>query len=299
MLKPKTIAHFTISSGEKFRIKDHPTLWTGDKRTGPLDEDEVKEVAKKRLEESIEDLSEAQELLFAADRWSVLCIFQAMDAAGKDGTIRHVLSGVNPAGCDVHSFKQPSSEEIDHTFLWRHMRRVPERGRIGIFNRSYYEDVLVVKVHQGILDTTRLTTSTYDDKFWQGRYDDINNFERHLVRNGTLVLKFFLNVGKDEQKKRFIERMDTPEKQWKFSAGDVRERQHWDKYMRAYEDAINATSTSWAPWYVVPADNKWIMRMVVAEIMAAKIQELKIKYPKATPEQLKELDAARKQLDSE
>ena len=301
MLNQKTIDQFVIQAGEKFRIKEHATLWTGDKRTGALDSSDdntgaLKDQAKQHLQESIKILSEAQELLYASDRWSVLCVFQAMDAAGKDGTIAHVFRGVNPAGCDVHSFKQPTTEELDHTFLWRHQRRVPERGRIGIFNRSYYEDVLIVKVHPQILNGTRLTTKTYDKQFWKDRYHDINQFEQHLARNGTLVLKFFLNVGKDEQKKRFLKRLDTPEKHWKFSPADVKERQYWDDYMAAYEEAINATSTDWAPWHVIPADNKWIMRMIVAEIIAAKIKGLKLKAPVVTPEVMKEFEAARQQL---
>jgi len=299
MLTQKTIDKFTIHASEKFRLKDHDTTWAGDKQTGPLDSDALKKQAQEHLKQSVVDLSEAQELLYAADRWSVLVVFQAMDAAGKDGTIQHVLSGVNPAGCSVHSFKQPSSEELDHTFLWRHMTRVPERGRIGIFNRSYYEDVLVVKVHQNILANTRLTTDKFDKAFWNARYEDINNFEQHLVRNGTIVLKFFLNVSKTEQKKRFLKRLDTPEKQWKFNAGDVRERKFWDDYMIAYEEAINATSTKAAPWYVIPADNKWIMRMVVAEILATRIKDLGLKYPKISPQAMQELSLAKAELLAE
>ena len=299
MLTQKTIDKFTIHASEKFRLKDHDTTWAGDKQTGPLDSDAMKKHAQMRLKQSVADLSDAQELLYAADRWSVLVVFQAMDAAGKDGTIRHVLSGVNPAGCSVHSFKQPSSEELDHTFLWRHMTRVPERGRIGIFNRSYYEDVLVVKVHQNILENTRLTTDQFDKAFWNARYEDINNFEQHLVRNGTIVLKFFLNVSKKEQKNRFLKRLETPEKQWKFNAGDIRERKFWDNYMIAYEEAINATSTKTAPWYVIPADNKWIMRMVVAEILATRIKDLGLKYPKVSSEAMKELALAKANLMAE
>jgi PPK2 family polyphosphate:nucleotide phosphotransferase len=221
-----------------------------------------------------------------------------MDAAGKDGTIKHVMSGVNPQGCQVFSFKKPSSEELDHNFLWRYMRCLPERGRIGIFNRSYYEDVLVVKVHPELLGR-QLPREKVGKKFWEERYEDINAFERHLVRNGTLVLKFFLNVSKDEQKNRFLERLDRPEKNWKFSPSDLAERGHWDDYMAAYEDALSATSTEWAPWYVIPADYKWITRAVVADVITTAIRSLDLAYPQVTPEQKKLLAEARKKLDAE
>ncbi len=238
-------------------------------------------------------------MLYADDRYSVLIILQAMDAAGKDGTIKHVMSGLNPQGCQVFSFKQPSSEELDHNFLWRHMRCLPERGRIGIFNRSYYEDVLVVKVHPEILDKQRLPTGKRGKSFWDARYEDINAFERHLTRNGTVILKFFLNISRDEQKHRFLERLDKPEKNWKFNASDVAERTFWHDYMTAYEDALSATSTDWAPWYVVPADHKWITRAVVADIMTSTIRGMDLRYPVMSETQRKELAEARRALERE
>src|SRR4051794_14355295 len=225
-----------------------------------LGKDALKERARQVLDQNLEDLAEAQELLYADDRYSVLIVLQAMDAAGKDGTIKHVMSGVNPQGCQVFSFKKPSAEELDHNFLWRYMRCLPERGRIGIFNRSYYEDVLVVKVHPELLDGQKLPPGKRGKSFWEARYEDINAFERHLVRNGTVILKFFLHVSKKEQKRRFLERLERPEKQWKFTAADLAERGYWSKYMEAYEDALSATSTRWAPWYIIPADHKWATR---------------------------------------
>jgi PPK2 family polyphosphate:nucleotide phosphotransferase len=229
-----------------------------------------------------------------------LIVLQAMDAAGKDGTIKHVMSGVNPQGCQVFSFKKPTAEELDHNFLWRYMKRLPERGRIGIFNRSYYEDVLVVKVHPELIGRQLPREKEKPGKkFWEDRYEDINTFERHLVRNGTVILKFFLNVSKDEQKRRFMERLDRPEKNWKFSPADLAERGYWDDYMAAYEDALGATSTEWAPWYVVPADYKWITRTVVADIVSTAIQGLKLKYPEVTAEQQKLLEEARVKLSKE
>jgi PPK2 family polyphosphate:nucleotide phosphotransferase len=222
-----------------------------------------------------------------------------MDAAGKDGTIKHVMSGVNPQGCQVFSFKKPSVEELDHNFLWRYMRCLPERGRIGIFNRSYYEDVLVVKVHPGLIEQQKLPPGKRGKSFWEDRYEDINAFERHLVRNGTVVLKFFLHVSKGEQKRRFLERLERPEKHWKFSAADLAERAFWDRYMEVYEDALSATSTAWAPWYVVPADRKWVTRAVVADLLTAAIRGLDLKYPEVTEEQRRALAEARKRLADE
>src|SRR6185436_14759121 len=229
--------------------------------------------AKEVLQENLTDLAEAQNLLYADDRYSVLIVLQAMDAAGKDGTIKHVMSGVNPQGCQVFSFKKPSSEDLAHNFLWRYMKCLPERGRIGIFNRSYYEDVLVVKVHPELLGRQNISEKV-GKKFWEARYEDINSFERHLVRNGTVILKFFLNVSKEEQKARFLERLERPEKNWKFSTSDMAERGFWDDYMKAYEDALSATSTDWAPWYVIPADFKWITRAVVADIVTTTLRGL-------------------------
>jgi PPK2 family polyphosphate:nucleotide phosphotransferase len=222
-----------------------------------------------------------------------------MDAAGKDGTIRHVMSGVNPQGCQVFSFKKPSAEDLDHNFLWRYMKCLPERGRIGIFNRSYYEDVLVVRVHPQLLDAQRLPTKKRGKRFWKGRYDDINAFERHLVRNGTVILKFFLHLSKDEQKRRFLDRLDKAEKNWKFSAADLTERGHWDDYQKAYERALTATSTRWAPWYVVPADNKGVTRAVVADIVTSTILGLELAFPEPTAEQRAALGEAKAKLLAE
>jgi PPK2 family polyphosphate:nucleotide phosphotransferase len=259
----------------------------------------VQQAARDALEQNLAELAEAQELLWANDVYSVLVILQAMDAAGKDGTIKHVMSGINPQGCQVFSFKVPSAEELDHNFLWRYSKALPERGRIGIFNRSYYEEVLVVKVHPEILEKQRLPAGKRGDGFWQARYDDINRFERHLSRNGTLILKFFLHMSKDEQKRRFLDRLDDPAKQWKFSLGDLAERQHWDAYQRAFEDALSATSTKWAPWYVIPADHKWAARTLVAEVMVTAMRELKLKAPAVSTEQQRLLAEARQRLAAE
>jgi len=234
--------------------------------------------------------------LYAADSWSVLLILQAMDAAGKDSTIKHVMSGVNPQGCQVYGFKQPSAEELDHTFLWRCMKVLPERGRIGIFNRSYYEDVLVVKVHRELLAAEHIPNRKTRKELWAERYDDINRFERHLVRNSTLILKFFLHVSKEEQRKRFLDRVNKPDKHWKFSPADVKERNYWDEYVEAYEDCLAETSTDWAPWYVVPADQKWVTRTLVASIVTNAICRLRLEYPQITKAQRKEIKEAKKQL---
>ena len=240
-----------------------------------------------------------QELLWASDTWSVLVIFQAMDAAGKDGAIKAVMSGVNPQGVEVTSFKKPSDEELDHTFLWRCMKRVPERGRIGIFNRSYYEEVLVVRVHEALLEAQRIPGVTSGSRTWADRYDDINAFERHLARNGTAIVKCFLNVSRREQRKRFLSRIDEPDKHWKFSPADVAERQHWDSYMNAYEEAIAATSTDLAPWYVIPADKKWVSRAVVAALIAGTIRGLGLEWPKVDAEKRRQIDEARRLLEAE
>jgi PPK2 family polyphosphate:nucleotide phosphotransferase len=299
MIPQSIVDHLRVEAGEKFRLKDHDTGWAQTKELKELGKDFVKEGASKILQESSEQLAAAQELLYADDRYAVLVVLQAMDAAGKDGTIKHVMSGINPQGCEVHSFKKPSDDELEHTFLWRCMKRLPERGRIGIFNRSYYEDVLVVKVHPELLDRQRLPTDDRGRKFWEARYEDINTFEHHLTRNGTTILKFFLNVSRKEQKRRFLNRLDRPDKHWKFSAADVAERAYWDQYMEAYDDAIRATSTKHAPWYVVPADDKWFARAVVADILATTIQSLDLKYPEVTEAQRAALAGARKQLEAE
>ncbi|AMV27798.1 Polyphosphate kinase 2 (PPK2) [Gemmata sp. SH-PL17] len=298
MIRKDIIDLFRVPAGKKFRLKDHNSGWKQTEEFKDLGKDALKARAKETLDENLRALTDAQNLLYADDRYSVLIVLQAMDAAGKDGTIRHVMSGVNPQGCQVFSFKKPSAEELDHNFLWRYMKSLPERGRIGIFNRSYYEDVLVVKVHPDFLGA-QLPREKVGKKFWEDRYEDINSFERHLVRNGTLILKFFLNVSKEEQKRRFLERLDRSEKNWKFSASDLAERGYWDDYMTAYEDAISATSTDLAPWYVIPADHKWITRSVVADIVTTSIQALDLRYPVVSPEQKKRLEDARKQLEAE
>lgn len=288
---------FRVPPGKKFLLANHDPAWSGN---GKLSKRERKKRAGKFLTEDLTELSAAQDLLYAADSWSVLVIFQAMDAAGKDSTIKHVMSGVNPQGCQVYSFKHPSTEELDHNFLWRCMKALPERGRIGIFNRSYYEDVLIVKVHPELIQAARIPNANPDSKkFWQARYEDINNFEHHLMRNGTRIIKFFLNVSKGEQRQRFVDRLDQPGKNWKFSPTDVKERQFWDDYMAAYEDAIAATSTKWAPWYVIPADHKWVTRALVARILAQEISGLGLSYPVVTPEQEAEFAKARKRLEAE
>ncbi|TMA31725.1 MAG: polyphosphate kinase 2 family protein [Deltaproteobacteria bacterium] len=288
-----------VPPGKKIRLRDYDPGWAQTKELKQLGKDAAKARAQEILQENLAALAEAQGLLYANDVYSVLVCFQAMDAAGKDGTIKHVMSGVNPQGVQVFSFKTPSAEELDHNFLWRYMKALPERGRIGIFNRSYYEDVLVVRVHPDLLERQKLPPGKRGASFWNDRYEDINAFERHLVRNGTIVLKFFLNVSRKEQKKRFLERLDNPEKNWKFSAADIAERAHWDDYMEAYEDALRATSTEWAPWYVIPADNKWGARAVVADILTAAIRDLGLTPPKVSPEQRRALAAARKKLLAE
>jgi PPK2 family polyphosphate:nucleotide phosphotransferase len=298
MLRDKIIDRFRIPPGERVKLKDHDPAWAGTDELKELTRGEIKERAQTVLNRSLAELAEIQDLLYADNRYAVLVVLQAMDAAGKDGTIKHVMSGLNPQGCQVFSFKQPTAEELDHDFLWRYARCLPERGRIGIFNRSYYEDVLVVKVHPELIGG-QLPRKKIGRKFWQRRYQDINAFERHLARNGTVILKFFLNVSKVEQKKRFLERLERPEKNWKFSASDVAERGFWDQYQDAYEDALAATSTEWAPWYVVPADHKWVTRTVVADILGSAVRGLDLEYPKITDEMRKRLAEARQRLLAE
>jgi PPK2 family polyphosphate:nucleotide phosphotransferase len=298
VIRPDIIDLFRVPVGKKVRLKDYNPGWKQSAEFEDFGKDALKERAKEALERNLAELEEAQGLLYADDRYAVLVVFQAMDAAGKDGTIKHVMSGVNPQGCQVFSFKKPSAEDLDHNFLWRYTRCLPERGRIGIFNRSYYEDVLVVKVHPEMIGR-QLPVEKVGKKFWEARYEDINAFERHLVRNGTVVLKFFLNVSKGEQKRRFLERLERPDKHWKFSPSDLAERGFWDDYMKAYEDALAATSTEWAPWYVIPADHKWVTRSVVADILTSAIQGLDLHYPEMTAGQEKLLDEARKKLAAE
>ncbi|MBT0652804.1 polyphosphate kinase 2 family protein [Geomobilimonas luticola] len=275
---------FRVGNGKEFRLKS-----VKPDETGNL----TKETAAAELERGIERLRKEQEKLYAQDRWALLLIFQAMDAAGKDSAIKHVMSGINPQGCQVFSFKSPSAEELDHDFLWRTNRCLPERGRIGIFNRSYYEEMLVVRVHRELLEREKLPPRLVTEHVWKERFEDVNAFERYLTRNGVAVRKFFLHVSKDEQKKRFLERIDNPDKNWKFTMDDVRERDHWDDYMAAYEDMIRHTSTDHAPWYVVPADNKWFTRLVVSAAIIDALSELDLAYPKVDREKEEELARAR------
>jgi PPK2 family polyphosphate:nucleotide phosphotransferase len=296
MISKRLLERFHVEPGEEVRLDRYPTTYKGFEELEDLREDDVKSRAAVLLKESLDELENAQELLWASDTYSVLAVFQAMDAAGKDGTIKHVMSGVNPQGCHVVSFKQPSAEELDHDFLWRASKALPERGRIGIFNRSHYEDVLVVRVHPELLDRAKLPKQKRGKKFWAARFDDINAFERHLHRNGTVIVKFFLHVSRKEQKKRFLERLEEPDKNWKFSLGDLAERDFWDDYMKAYEEAIAATSTSWAPWYVVPADEKWAMRAIVAHILSSTISSLDLALPKVSKADRAKLAEAKEKL---
>lgn len=299
MIKKEIIKLFKVKPDSKVHLKDYETSWAQTDEFKSVGKKAVKERANEILQKSIEELEACQELLYADDRYALLIVFQAMDGAGKDGTIKHVMSGVNPQGCQVFSFKKPSAEELDHNFLWRYMKSLPERGRIGIFNRSYYEDVLVVKVHKEVLEQQKLPDGKHGKAFWEARYDDINSFERHLVRNGTLVLKFFLHVSKEEQKQRFMDRLERPEKNWKFSLADLKERAFWDDYVDAFEKAISATSTKWAPWYIIPADDKWAMRAIVADIVTSTLRDLNLKFPEMNDEQRKLLEEARKSLEAE
>jgi len=288
----KYVSPFRVTKGKDFRLKDFDP---GDTRGLKME----KEEAAKLLQRGTVWLAEEQEMLYAQDRWSLLLIFQAMDAAGKDGTIKHVMSGVNPQGVQVFSFKQPSREDLDHDFMWRYAKSLPERGRIGIFNRSYYEEVLVVRVHQNILERQRLPPSLVTKRIWEERLADIAHFEDYLTRQGTVVLKFFLNVSREEQKNRFMERLDKPKKNWKFSASDVQERRFWSDYMSAFEEAIRATASENAPWYVVPADNKWFTRLLVAAAIVTAVEELDLTFPKVDEKKKKELAAARAELARE
>ena len=281
---------FRVESGKHFRLKDFDPADTGHWRS--------KEHAEEALQRGILHTAELQDKLYAQDRWALLLIFQAMDAAGKDGIIKHVMSGINPQGCQVFSFKAPSDLELQHDFLWRTTRCLPERGHIGIFNRSYYEEVLVVRVHPNILKSQKTPPSLVGKKIWEERFEDIRCFEHHMARSGTVIRKFFLNVSKKEQKQRFLARLDEPEKNWKFSAADIRERACWDDYQKAYEEMIANTATEHAPWYVVPADNKWFTRLVVSTVIIDTLKSLDLAYPKVDDAKLKELAAAKKILVS-
>jgi PPK2 family polyphosphate:nucleotide phosphotransferase len=280
---------YRVDHGKDFRLKDYDPA--------DIRDDYDKQQAEELLHENLRLMQELQDKLYAQNQWAVLLIFQAMDAAGKDGVIKHVMSGVNPQGVEVTSFKQPSAEELDHDFLWRSNRRLPERGRIGVFNRSYYEEVLVVRVHPEFLEKQHLPPKLVTNNIWQERFEDIRNLESYLTRNGIVVRKFFLNVSKQEQKKRFLARLDEPEKNWKFSEADVLERKHWREYMNAYEDAIRNTATPAAPWYVVPADHKWYMHVVVGSAIIEALKELKLEYPTVSGQRRKELEAARAALE--
>lgn len=288
---------FQVPTRGRVRLDDYEPDWAAKKEFKELSKDELKTHAKEVLQRNIADLSDAQERLYASDTNSVLIVLQASDAAGKDGTIKHVLSGINPQGCQIFAFKKPSSEDLDHTFLWRYMKCLPERGRIGIFNRSYYEDVLVVRVHPELLTNVGRTDRGKD--FWQDRYDDINAFEQHLTRNGTLVLKFFLNVSKNEQRKRFLERLERPEKNWKFSFGDLEERKYWSEYREAFEQMVQNTSTPWAPWWVIPADHKWVTRALVASIITRSINKLGVTFPEISDKDRRRLAVAQRELLAE
>jgi PPK2 family polyphosphate:nucleotide phosphotransferase len=288
----KYVKPFRISSGKKFRLRDFDPKFTCGLQLGKTEAADL-------LQRGTDWLAQEQELLYAQDRWSLLLIFQGIDASGKDSTIKHVMSGINPQGCQVYSFKQPSTEELNHDFMWRHAMRFPERGRIGIFNRSYYEEVLVVRVHPAILDRQKLPPSFVSKRIWTERLDDIAHFEDYLTRQGTIILKFFLNLSRGEQKKRFLQRLDDPRKHWKFTAADVRERGFWSDYMSAYEEAIRATASKHAPWFVVPADNKWFTRLVVAAAVVEAVEQLHLTYPKVSGKTRKELQTVRAALARE
>jgi PPK2 family polyphosphate:nucleotide phosphotransferase len=280
---------FRVRADGKLRLEDHDPGDTGDFKS--------KEEGLRQLQKGLERMRELQAKLWAQDQWALLLIFQAMDAAGKDSAIEHVMSGVNPQGCQVYSFKAPSAEELDHDFLWRTTRCLPERGRIGVFNRSYYEEVLVVRVHPQILARQKLPPALVTDRIWKERYQDIRDFERFLSRNGTVIRKFFLHVSREEQRARFLARLDEPEKNWKFSAADVAERRHWDEYMKAYQDALEATSTDEAPWYVIPADHKWFTRLAVADVIVEAMEGLDLHFPEVSEAQRQELARARALLE--
>jgi PPK2 family polyphosphate:nucleotide phosphotransferase len=281
---------FLVRPGEKIKLKDFDSSYTGKFNS--------REEAVTKLEKDVARLRKYQDILYARNTYALLIIFQAMDAAGKDSAIKHVMSGVNPQGTQVFSFKAPSTEELDHDYLWRCNKALPERGRIGIFNRSYYEEVLIVRVHPEILDSEHLPAECLKG-IWKTRFEQINNFERYLVQNGTHILKFYLNVSKEEQRQRFLARIEQPEKNWKFSLADAKERSHWDDYMKAYEDAFRSTSTKWAPWYVIPADHKWFTHVAVADLIVAKLRSLKLAYPTVSEQHLKELMIAKEALENE
>lgn len=286
-----------VSLNSKIRLKDFDTGWEQNEEAKFLGKGKLKKIAVTLLEQNRRELTKAQELLYSNNTYALLVILQGMDAAGKDGIIKHVMSGVNPQGCQVTSFKQPSAKELEHNFLWRQVMALPAKGTIGIFNRSYYEEVLIVKVHRNLLKNQNLPTRKYNRDFWKNRYQDISNFEHHLARNGTMILKFFLHISKNEQKKRIVERLNNPDKYWKFSDTDIKERDYWDDYMKAYEEMINNTSTKWAPWHIIPADHKWLARSLVADIMTTSILSLGIKLPVVSEQKLEAIKQAKIKLD--
>ena len=295
--RAQLLDRLVVRAGEAAGLADRDPGWTGGPEFAHLTRDELEERAREALAEGIDELSDAQELLWASDRSAVLVVLQAMDAAGKDSAIAHVMSGVNPQGVQVVSFKKPSSEELDHDFLWRVSRALPERGRIGIFNRSHYEEVVALKVHPEWLDSQRLPPGRRDEAFWQTRYEDINAFERHLDRCGTRIVKLFLHVSKEVQRERFIARLERPGKEWKFNADDVAERRHWDAYMSAFEDALTATSTPWAPWYAIPADHKWLTQALVALVLVETLRTLDLRWPEVSGAEHAANVEARRELD--
>jgi PPK2 family polyphosphate:nucleotide phosphotransferase len=297
--RERIIKRLLVEPGTPAGLAERDPAWRGGKEFEELSAEKLTGTAKEVLRQGVRELSDAQELLWASDTYALLVVFQALDAAGKDSTIEHVMSGVNPQGVQVVSFKQPSSEDLDHDFLWRINKALPERGRIGIFNRSHYEEVVALRVHPEWLESQKLPTGLRDSRFWEGRFEDINAFEHHLDRSGTKIVKFFLHVSRAEQKRRFLARLDTPGKEWKFRASDVAERAHWDEYMRAFEDAITATSTPWAPWYVIPADHKNVMQAMVARILVETVHSLGLSWPEVSDKDRARHAEARRQLEVE
>lgn len=281
--------YLLVPPGKKIRLKNFGPGYTGKFKS--------RKTARKKLEQGIQKLADYQDVLYAQNTYAVLLVFQALDAAGKDSAIKHVMSGINPQGCQVFSFKVPSAEELDHDYLWRYMKALPERGRFGIFNRSYYEEVLVVRVHPEILEKQQLPPEAKGKNIWKDRYEEINNFEKYLAQNGVIVIKFFLNVSKKEQKQRFLDRLTLTEKNWKFSATDARERSLWNDYMKAYEDVFNHTSTKWAPWHIIPADHKWFTRVAIADIIISRLKSLKLSYPAVTQQHNKDLVKTKRMLE--
>ena len=295
----KYLKKFIVEPEKKVRLKNYDPGWAQNETLKQMSEDAAQDLLEQMLVKDRAQLDQVQTLLAASHQYSILIVLQGMDTAGKDGTIRHVMSGVNPQGCEVHGFKVPSAEEHGHDFLWRYYKVLPERGMIGIFNRSYYEDVLVVRVHPDRMEELPKKLGPDNGGFWSGRYKDINAFEKHLVQNGTIILKFFLHISKDEQKRRLLARLEDKEKYWKFSTADLAERQYWNKYMSAYEEMLSATSTEYAPWFIVPADYKWVARTLVAEVITSAISGLKLSYPKVSDEQVNALMDAKQQLEAE